>query len=95
MTPKNIPPTPTLSEKHSGIPERLADKAQHAKSLIFDIATKEQQIRKRPLAIPQGIEKPTFLKAIDELTQQLGQANVEIADQPLKDGWYMERSLET
>jgi hypothetical protein len=31
------------------------------------------------------------MKAIDELSEQLGKENVELNDQPLKDGWYMER----
>lgn len=87
----NIPPTPALSEKHSGIPARLAEKAQNAKSLIFDIATKQPR-KRQALAVPEGIEEPAFLKAIDELAQQLGKTNVELANQPLNDGWYMERS---
>jgi hypothetical protein len=84
---KQVPPTPLLSEKHSGVPARLFEKAQHAKSLILNIATKKQVSRKRSPAVPQGVEKATFLKALEELSQQLGKENVEIADQPLKDGW--------
>ncbi|KAF3399468.1 Vanillyl-alcohol oxidase [Talaromyces pinophilus] len=90
MSSKSVSPTPTLSEKHSGIPSRLYEKAQYAKSLILDIATKEQNDRKRGVAIPAGVEKNTYMKAIDELAQQLGKENVELNDQPLKDGWYME-----
>jgi hypothetical protein len=55
--------------------------------LILNIATKKQLSRKRSPAVPQGVEKATFLKALEELSQQLGKENVEIADQPLKDGW--------
>lgn len=91
MSSNPVPPTPTLSEKHSGIPSRLYEKAQYAKSLIVDIATKEQNDRKRGVAIPAGVEKNTYMKAFDELAQQLGKENVELNDQPLKDGWYMER----
>ncbi|KAL1971909.1 hypothetical protein VTN31DRAFT_1997 [Thermomyces dupontii] len=90
MAPKEIPPTPQLSQSHSGIPSRLYEKAQYAKSLILDIATKKQDSRKRPLAIPKGIDKATFLKAIDELERELGKEHVELVDKPLKDGWYME-----
>ncbi|RAO74057.1 uncharacterized protein BHQ10_010069 [Talaromyces amestolkiae] len=90
MSSNQVPPTPTLSEKHSGIPSRLYEKAQYAKSLILDIATKEQNDRKRGVAIPAGVEKNTYMKAIDELSEQLGKENVELNDQPLKDGWYME-----
>ncbi|KAI7968363.1 hypothetical protein EIK77_010533 [Talaromyces pinophilus] len=91
MSSKSVSPTPTLSEKHSGIPSRLYEKAQYAKSLILDIATKEQNDRKRGVAIPAGVEKNTYMKAIDELAEQLGKENVGLNDQPLKDGWYMER----
>lgn len=83
-----VSPTPLLSEKHSGVPARLYDKAQKAKSLIFNISTKVQDRRRRSPAIPQGIGKARFLEAIDELARQLGRENVEIVDQPLKDGWY-------
>jgi hypothetical protein len=84
---KSVSPTPLLGEIHSGVPKRLYEKAQQAKSLIFDIATKVQKGRQRSPAIPQGIEKGKFLEAIDELSKQLGKDNVEIVDQPLKDGW--------
>lgn len=82
-----VPATPLLSEKHNGVPARLFDKAQKAKSLILDIATKTQNKRHRPPAIPQGIEENKFLEAIEDLSRQLGKENVEIADKPLKDGW--------
>lgn len=91
MASERTAPTPTLSEKHSGIPSRLYEKAQHAKSLILDIATKKQSSRRRTPAIPAGVEEGTFLKAIDELSHQLGKENVQVVDQPLEDGWYMER----
>lgn len=84
---KPVAPTPLLSEKHSGVPTRLFEKAQKAKSSILDIATKKEGCRKRALAIPQGVKKSTFLKAIDELSRNLGRENVELVDQPLRDGW--------
>lgn len=88
-----VAPTPLLSQKHSGVPERLFDKAQKAKSLILEIATKEERPRKRTPAIPQGIERAAFLRAIDELRGVLGEHNVELVDQPLKDGWCVSPSI--
>jgi hypothetical protein len=37
--------------------------------------------------IPQGIQRSRFLVAIEELTEQLGDENVEVNDKPLHDGW--------
>jgi hypothetical protein len=82
---------PLLSEKHSGIPLNLLEKAQRAKALIYETRTKETKTRERLPAIPQGIDKSTFIKALDELGDQLGTDNVEVNEKPLVDGWYMER----
>jgi hypothetical protein len=90
MTTSSAPATPKLGDKYSGIPSRLYQKAQKAKSLILDIATSNGQWgRKRGPAIPQGIERSTFMKALDSLSRQVGKEYVEIVDQPLKDGWYV------
>lgn len=87
MASKNtVTPTPLLSEKHNGIPTRLFVKAQQAKSAIFDIATKPQSNRTQ-VAIPQGISENSFHKAIDELSAELGEENVELVTK-LVDGWY-------
>ncbi len=80
-----------LSEKHSGIPENLPEKAKRAKSLFYDIRTKDTSTRQRLPVVPHGIEKDEFIQALEELAQQLGKANVEVNDKPLVDGWYMER----
>jgi hypothetical protein len=82
---------PLLSDKHSGIPQNLLEKAQRAKSLIYETRTKETSTRERLPVIPQGVEKEAFIKAISELGEQLGKENVEVNDKPLVDGWYMER----
>lgn len=82
---------PLLSEKHSGIPQNLLEKAQRAKSLIFQTRTKETGSRQRLPAIPQGVERGDFLKALEELAKQLGEGHVEVNDKPLVEGWYMER----
>ena len=82
---------PLLSEKHSSIPLNLLEKAQKAKALIYETGTKETKTRERLPAVPQGIDKSIFIKALDELSYQLGTNNVEVNEKPLVDGWYMER----
>ncbi|PGH08874.1 hypothetical protein AJ80_07746 [Polytolypa hystricis UAMH7299] len=44
---------------------------------------KKPNAPKRELAIPQGVEKEIFLKAIDELSGDLGKENVELVDKSL------------
>lgn len=78
---------PLLSEKHSGIPDFLLDKAKEAKAWVFQLRTKQDSERKRPPVIPQGVEEKVFLRALDELRGQIGAANVERNDKPLVDGW--------
>ncbi|KAJ5385551.1 aryl-alcohol oxidase [Penicillium concentricum] len=90
MASKRLPLTPTLDQKHNGVPARLLGKAQRAKSLIQTVATKVPRARQRLPVIPQGVERAQFFRAIDELSTELGSAHVEINDKPLNDGWYME-----
>lgn len=78
---------PLLSEKHSGIPEWLLEKAQQAKAHVLSTTTKTQGPRQRTLPYPLGVEERVFDKAIDELREQLGGEHVTLNDQPLKDGW--------
>ncbi|KAF3387326.1 Vanillyl-alcohol oxidase [Penicillium rolfsii] len=81
---------PTLEQKHNGVPERLLHKAHRAKALIQGIATKPVRPRQRLPVVPQGIERQQFFLALDELSTELGNENIEINDKPLDDGWYME-----
>ena len=78
---------PTLPNVHSGIPPYLLDKAREAKEGIFAGRTKAQHERQRLPVVPQGIERDGFMKALDELSEQLGPEHVEVNDKPLKDGW--------
>ncbi|KAJ5678798.1 vanillyl-alcohol oxidase [Penicillium macrosclerotiorum] len=90
MSPKtNFPATPLLSEKHNGIPARLFNKAQQAKSAILSIATKAQSKRTQ-VALPQGVTEIKFHNAIDELRGQLGKEHVELVTN-LVDGWAEEK----
>jgi hypothetical protein len=93
MAPPNLPQTPTLNDKHSGIPARLLHKATYAKSLIYDGRTVSDTVQlERGLAVPQGISKNAFLAAIDELKTSLGPDNVQLNDKEIKGGWYMEHA---
>lgn len=78
---------PTLASKHSGIPEKLLDKARAVKKETFDRRTKPVNERQRLPVIPQGIEREAFLEALDALRKDIGAENVEVNDKPLKDGW--------
>ncbi|KAI2606760.1 vanillyl alcohol oxidase [Hypoxylon sp. NC1633] len=81
---------PLLSEKHSGIPEFLLEKARKAKVSVFETRTKPKVTRNRLPVIPPGIEEQVFVEALDELAKHLGSGNVDRNDKPLRDGWYME-----
>ncbi|KAJ4298800.1 hypothetical protein N0V88_003833 [Collariella sp. IMI 366227] len=77
---------PTLPETHSGIPPFLLEKAKVVKQQILEQDTKPQNKRRRSLAVPQGIERDDFVKALVDLQDQLGAEHVEINDKPLQDG---------
>lgn len=78
---------PLLSEKHSGIPDFLLEKARKAKVGVFETRTKAKTSRNRLPVIPQGIEEQAFFAALDELSKELGAENIERNDKPLRDGW--------
>lgn len=78
---------PTLAQKHSGIPASLLDKARVVKKDTFGKRTKPLNDRQRLPVIPQGLEKDVFIRALEELRQEIGADNVELNDKPLKDGW--------
>lgn len=80
---------PLLSEKHSGIPPFLLEKARKAKVSVFETRTKPKATRNRLPVIPHGIEEQVFVDALGELGKQLGVENVERNDKPLTDGWYV------
>lgn len=84
-TKQSVPAIPLLSQKHNGIPANLYAKAQHAKSAIFETATKAMSNRTE-IALPQGIGESAFHKAIEELRGHLGKEHVELVTK-LDDGW--------
>lgn len=79
---------PTLSERYSGIPERLLGKARESKLRVYENQTKKASTeRVRPPAIPPDISPAAFDQAIRELGAQIGEQHVVLNDQPLVDGW--------
>ncbi|EPQ50565.1 vanillyl-alcohol oxidase [Gloeophyllum trabeum ATCC 11539] len=89
---QDLPPTPLLSEKHSGIPERWAEQCKESKARLYSLKTLPASVpREGELPVlPPGIDRPTFNTAIAELKETLGEEHVELNDKPLVDGWYME-----
>ncbi|KAI2604813.1 vanillyl alcohol oxidase [Hypoxylon fragiforme] len=82
---------PTLQERHSGTPARLGEIAAAAKSRVLENRTlPTAQPRKRSVRLPPGVSLEKFEEAVKELKGALGAENVEVNDQPLVDGWYME-----
>lgn len=79
---------PVYPSDYAGIPERLVNKVVRERDRLSKNQTKGRTSeRKRGVAIPQGVSKDQFFKAIDELSGLLGEAHVKINDQPLEDGW--------
>ncbi|KAK4161224.1 hypothetical protein QBC43DRAFT_357996 [Cladorrhinum sp. PSN259] len=87
-----FPPPPTLSTKHSGLPERLLDIGAESKNRLLskrslpESAPRQQDVPR----LPPDITRPKFDQAIRELKATLGSQNVDINDKPLQDGWYVE-----
>lgn len=97
MAPKQttgaLASTPLLSDEvHSGIPKRMEGDARVAKERLYSNKTMPESIpRERDVPrLPPNTSREEFNKAMTELREQLGSANVEINDKPLIDGWYME-----
>ena len=86
---------PTLPETHSGIPVYLLDKARATKAAVYQLkdnagANTSIPRRRAVPALPVGLNAKTFEVAIADLRSLLGSEHVEVVDQALKDGWYME-----
>lgn len=93
----NVPSVPILSESHpSGIPSRLLDAANDAKSRVRHNKTVSGvTLRHGELPVlPPGIQRDGFNAAIEELKRELGPEHVVLNDKPLDDGWYLEHPSE-
>ena len=83
--------TPTLDEKHSGVPARLKDQAKRAKELLFSRrTTSDTAQRTRRIQLPPDTTQEKFDDAITQLKSIVGDPHVQVNDQALVDGWYME-----
>lgn len=92
MSPRTLPVTPTLEERHSGIPTRLVDQAKRAKELLFSRRTKTENTSasKRGVQLPPYTTQAKFDDAITALKAAVGAQWVYVNDGALVDGWYME-----
>ncbi|KAI1609903.1 hypothetical protein EDD36DRAFT_59544 [Exophiala viscosa] len=84
--------TPTLEEKHSGVPTRLTTQAQRAKELLFSRRTKSESTSSsgRKVQLPPYTTQEKFDEAITKLKAAVGDQWVHVNDGALVDGWYME-----
>ncbi|KAK3311069.1 glycolate oxidase [Chaetomium strumarium] len=91
-TASSFPPPPTLTSKHSGIPERLLDVGVESKNRLLSKRTVPESVpRQGELPrLPPDTTRAEFNQAIGELKQILGEEHVDINDKPLVDGWYVE-----
>ncbi|KIW10845.1 hypothetical protein PV08_10144 [Exophiala spinifera] len=92
MSSRTLPVTPTLEDKHSGIPSRLVDQAKRAKELLFSRRTKTENTSssKRGVQLPPYTTQAKFDDAIAALKAAVGDHWVHVNDGALVDGWYME-----
>ncbi|KAI0602691.1 glycolate oxidase [Biscogniauxia sp. FL1348] len=90
-TAKSLTPIPYLKDKYSGAPERLRKEAEEARDRVFSNRTlPPSQPRKRPIHLPPDVSAEAFEAAIKDLRNAIGAEYVQVTDQPLVDGWYIE-----
>ncbi len=89
-----ITPVPRLAEKHSGVPDRLADIAKISKAWLYSHKTHstvyERKANEELPILPPDISRAAFNEAIKDLKSTVGENNVELNVKPLEDGWYLE-----
>ena len=89
-TTSSLQPPPKLSDKYSGITERLLDKATVLKRQVVELSTSEIVPRSSNIelrVIPSGYSRPRFNRPIESLRSLIGPENVELNDKPLDNGW--------
>lgn len=85
-----VPGPPTLTEKYSGIPERLLDKATALKRQSYALATTDVVPRSNGIelpVIPKGYSRPRFNQAVESIRSHIGADNVKLNTEALIDGW--------
>ncbi|KAH8899885.1 glycolate oxidase [Thozetella sp. PMI_491] len=84
-------PPPSLEERHSGVPVRLAKEAVEARDRLVRHRTLPQsRPRQRGVRLPPDITLDVFEQAVQDLRAAIGRENVEVNDKALVDGWYLE-----
>ncbi len=88
----SFPPPPSLSDKYSGIPDRLADIGAESKNRLLSKRTVPASTPRQHEVprLPPDTTRAEFNQATSELRQILGDEHVVLNDQPLVDGWYVE-----
>ena len=84
-------PAPSLAQRYSGVPDRLAAIAQAAKDRLYSNKNVPESVpRRHDVRLPPDTTRDDFDKAIAALRNDLGNDNVVLNDKPLVDGWYLE-----
>ena len=81
---------PSLSSRHSGVPDRLKQQAIDAKGRLYSQRTAHQSVTPRKVTLPPDTDQQSFDLAIEDIRRSLGPTNVELNDKLIEDGWYME-----
>jgi hypothetical protein len=79
----------------AGAPPRLKTLEEIIKQKIVDNTTvnldglpRREKSEDLPI-LPPGVSRDKFKRAIEELSKLIGKENVQLNDQPLIDGWYL------
>ena len=72
------------------MPKRLSQEAVDARTKLYSQKTAPDSIPRRKTALPPGVSRQSFDRAVTDLRSALGKDNIELNDKPLVDGWYME-----
>lgn len=92
-SPSNV--IPSLSNKYSGVPDRLAQVAIETRDRLKSQKTVPDSVPRKTHSLPPNVDQNSFDSAIAQLRQVLGDAHVEVNEKPLLDGWYMQHPLVT
>jgi hypothetical protein len=87
-SPSNV--IPSLSNKYSGVPDRLAQVAIETRDRLKSQKTVPDSVPRKSHSLPPNVDQESFDAAIADLRRVLGDAHVEVNKKPLLDGWYMQ-----
>lgn len=81
---------PLMNSLYSGVPDRLISDARDVKNRLYSIKTLPPSVSRTRVALPPDVSQDQYNQAIAELEETIGKVNVQINNQPLQDGWYMQ-----